>query len=497
MPREHLEGSRRDVTLGRQMPIIPDHEIETHPASVVDESGKLFTWDNELYRALSSEATALGRRLFAEGLIPRLVDRGLLIETELTDYSLAKFESVVWHRRVPFVSYCFEWSPEMLRDAALLVLDLNIELANQGLGTQDAHPWNVLFDGSRPVYVDFGSLCEMTPTVPWMAIEEFNRYFLRPLKLYSMGHVRIPRWFLHDLRAGVLESDLSSVIDRSSGGSRMSSIARQVLSPLRQSALDTAKRITPVGLKTKIRNWARDVNKSRHLVSGTRVDTLRRLRNQVGQVPLRSRKTEWSDYDKHDLPLTPAESWTPKQTHVHQFLEKIKPTTVLDMASNRGWWSKLARQCGASVVAFDTDDVCIDLLYKDVRGTNQPILPLVLDATNPSPGYGLHAHQMLPAVDRLSCQLVMALAVTHHLVFKLGLNFELIAEAMDAFSERWLIVEFVPADDLYVSEWIQKTPSKADWYNLENFLEALRQYFQVRCVTESYPTPRQLVLCEK
>ena len=104
---------------------------------------------------------------------------------------------------------------------------------------------------------------------------------------------------------------------------------------------------------------------------------------------------------------------------------------------------------------------------------------------------------MLPAADRLSCELVMALAVTHHLVFKLGLNFELIAEAMDAFSERWLIVEFVPADDLYVSEWIQKNPSKADWYNLENFLEGLRQYFQVRCVTESYPTPRQLVLCEK
>ena len=46
----------------------------------------------------------------------------------------------------------------MLRDAALLTLDLNIALLDYDCMLQDAYPWNVLFDSSQPVFVDFTSI---------------------------------------------------------------------------------------------------------------------------------------------------------------------------------------------------------------------------------------------------------------------------------------------------------------------------------------------------
>lgn len=61
-------------------------------------------------------------------------------------------------------------------------------------------------------------------------------------------------------------------------------------------------------------------------------------------------------------------------------------------------------------------------------------------------------HQLQPAAGRLRCEMVLALAVTHHLVFGQGMSFELIAETMDAFSEKWLIIEFIPGNDRFVSE---------------------------------------------
>ena len=46
----------------------------------------------------------------------------------------------------------------MLRDAALAILTLAAELAERGLTLKDSHPWNVLFHGTRPVWVDVTSV---------------------------------------------------------------------------------------------------------------------------------------------------------------------------------------------------------------------------------------------------------------------------------------------------------------------------------------------------
>jgi hypothetical protein len=96
--------------------------------------------------------------------------------------------------------------------------------------------------------------------------------------------------------------------------------------------------------------------------------------------------------------------------------------------------------------------------------------------------------------ERLRADFVLNLAVTHHLVFKRSLSFEAIARQLAGFTKTWLLVEFVPGDDVHVKPWM--TPQH-DWYTLDNFTAALRQHFARIEVLPSTPAPRVLVFAER
>jgi hypothetical protein len=122
-----------------------------------------------------------------------------------------------------------------------------------------------------------------------------------------------------------------------------------------------------------------------------------------------------------------------------------------------------------------------------------PILPLVMDVCAPTPAHGLAA--AYPAAgERLQADLILALALTHHLVFKRRLSFATIAQQLSVFSKRCLVTEFVPAEDEHVRRW---TSAEFSWYRLEGFLDALRPLYRKIEILESSPAPRVLVACER
>src|SRR5215469_9973729 len=93
-------------------------EVDFHPRSGLDWSGRVFWWKGGLYRAIKSERVSFYEQLLSAGFIRDLVQRQLLIDTELTDLELDGYGLVLRHRTVPFVSYCYEWCGEMLKTAA-------------------------------------------------------------------------------------------------------------------------------------------------------------------------------------------------------------------------------------------------------------------------------------------------------------------------------------------------------------------------------------------
>src|ERR1044071_4790464 len=128
---------------------IPSEEVTFHAHSFADDAGRLFWWGAQLCRGINSRHAEFFARLFRDGVMQDLIERGLLIESELTELTFDDYPVVVKHRIVPFISYPNEWCAAMLKDAALTTVDLAIELARHRLTLKDAHPWNLLFDACK------------------------------------------------------------------------------------------------------------------------------------------------------------------------------------------------------------------------------------------------------------------------------------------------------------------------------------------------------------
>ncbi len=73
----------------------------------------------------------------------------------------------------------------MLRDAALLQLDLNRRALREDLTLKDASPYNVQFRGTAPVFIDVGSFERLRPGEPWAGYRQFCMLYLYPLMLQA------------------------------------------------------------------------------------------------------------------------------------------------------------------------------------------------------------------------------------------------------------------------------------------------------------------------
>jgi hypothetical protein len=437
---------------------IPPDEVRWEAASLVDPVGRLFWWRGDIYRAIRPEHAAFYRKLFETERLRALCARHLT-RTVLTSLSLEGFGLVLQHERVPFVSYCMEWSPEMLRDAALLVCDLGADLLDNGLALKDAHGWNVLFDGPRPVFVDWGSLAPDDGSHPWPH-QEYQGRFLAPLYLMAAGRSGLARTLSLDVTRMPARGDVFRLL------------------------------LGRVPWPQWLPWWQEDREDARGAATPA---FFRRLRKRVESIKLRPVATEWTDYagPRHDH--EPSDRWPVRTHNIHRLLQTLRPSTVLDVACNRGWFSELAARQGAQVVALDIDEGSIDALYRYAQQRRLPILPLVMDVCAPTPAHGLAA--AYPAAgERLQADLILALALTHHLVFKRRLSFATIAQQLSVFSKRCLVTEFVPAEDEHVRRW---TSAEFSWYRLEGFLDALRPLYRKIEILESSPAPRVLVACER
>lgn len=421
--------------------------IRYHPSSYADPHGRVFFHQGRLYRGVSAAGVASVLRLLESGVIAELVQQRLLVPTQRAMLKVEGYPLVLEHEMVPHVSYPYEWSSEMMRAAALHTLALLEALAKHGLTLKDAHGGNVIFEGCRPIFVDLGSIIEATPGGPWIAEREFQECLLHPLAMMGAGHDRIARALLRDFDQGI--------------------------------SLQLCASIVGLGIPQR----------------PAEAEPFAWYRQLISRYDFRSGVTQWSGYYKDAFPaLTPDPAWTAKHHALHQLLQQHRPSSVLDIGSNRGWYALLAAAGGARVVAFDNDAACINELFADAVARGLDVQPLVMSCLNPSPRLGLGDGVMESASERLTCELVLALALVHHMVFKMYLNFEQIAAGLAAYAEKTLIVEFPPRDDVHVCQWI--TDGHA-WYTVENFTAALRRHFPRISTVASDPAPRVLLVCER
>jgi hypothetical protein len=422
-------------------------------APSIDRRGARFEHDGRILRAFRSDLAPFYRDLLQSPSAESLFAAGL-VRSRIVDTKIDGFDLVVACERVPIVTFPPEWPTAMLREAGLLVARLGRALAELGLGLEDAHPWNVLFDDTRAVWIDLGSIVRADHvSVPW--ILEFRRHVAVPLALHAIGRHRL---------ADMVAAEHRTIKAKAFWERRP---LRDVFPPgyVRLSR----RRLTP-----------------RDFFDGL-VRYLEGLATDGG-------RTEWSEYvQAPGAVVGETVGYDPKQRAVDEFLAQVAAGRLLDVGANAGWFSELAVSHGHKVIAVDTDDRTLGSLFRRAKTDSLPILPLRMDVMWPTGSHGMGL-AYADAPTRLRSDVTMWLAVIHHLVGRQGITFEMFAATVDQFTTSAALVEFVPRNDRYVSQW---PISNEPWYDADHLITAMAPFFNRVEVLPSFPDPRVVMLFQR
>lgn len=410
-------------------------------ASFRDPEGYVFLREGRVYRAVASELAARLRRAEEIGVLPKLIEQGWVVGTRFVRephlHSTLEREHPGWHHflehdLLPLITYPYEWSVSMLADAAVLTLDLQIELVQAGFSLKDATPFNVQFLGTRPVFIDLGSLDVPSRFDVWYALGQFQRLFLYPLLLARYTNWDLRSYFLSNLNG---RDPLFMVRAMGRLGRWRPALLLDVTLPWLLTQFSESKTRAPQSPSSRV-----SINREPMLWN------LRRLRRKVLRLADGYRpKGLWANYTSTCSYTDRAEH--AKQGFVRSVLTHEKPNWVLDLGCNTGTYSELAAELGSHVIAADQDHDAIEMLYRRLRNNGSTIWPVVLDITNPSPGIGLNNREREPFLQRARTDYVLALALIHHLIVTGNLSLDRIEELLFDLSSQGVIVEFVPPSD--------------------------------------------------
>jgi len=418
-----------------------------------DPDGRLLVIDDRVLRLVTKTGAANLNAFLASAVAKQFVAAGQLVGARIPDADSIKLlseylqrengrdeahEAVFEHERITFPSFPYEWAPEMLYRAGRLTLDLAESALTEGFGLKDATPYNVLFRGPEPVFVDLLSFERRDPRDPvWKPYAQFVRVFLLPLLASKYFGLELKQLFLAS-RDGLEPEEVYSLCG----------IARRLRSPFLTLVS------IPTWLASKSGKDQTKIYRERRLGSAGQaryvLDRLfKRLRRLLKKVePQSDRKSEWSDYVSYNKNHAP-DYLAEKQSFIQEALREFKPRNVLDVGCNTGYFSRIAARSGAGVVAIDQDPATVGALWREATTSGLNILPLVVDLTRPSPSVGWRNGENPSFLARAqgAFDLVLMLAVIHHMLVseRVPLN-EILSLAVDLTTDL-LIVEFVGADD--------------------------------------------------
>lgn len=443
---------------------------DREPASFRDPANQVFYADGEVLRGLRGEAVADWQALAGTDFFPRLVATGALCATEPVDRAADGFDEgfdlVLRHERIPFVSYPYEWTFTMLRDAATAHLDLVEAAIAEQMITKDGSAYNLQWRGTRPTFIDIGSFERLREGEPWAGYRQFCQTMLYPLMVQAHLDLDFQPW----LRAQIDGIEPAQMRRLFPGGRRFRAGVLKHVSL--QHAME--RRFAETSSR-QARDDLRAAGYSTELV----LATVRGLRKLVSKLEWQPPASHWAGY-RQTCSYSDADSEA-KRGFVDEVLSGAgELDTVLDLGANDGAYSRLAARHAQHVVAVESDHAVADGLYRQLRDAGEErILPLVMDLANPSPGVGWRGAERSPFAARANADVVLALALVHHLA--IGRNVPL-PEVLDwlAGLGRQVVVEFVgPSDPMAQRLLANKPAGMFGDYRLDAFEQLLAQRFTV------------------
>lgn len=360
------------------------------------------------------------------------------------------------------VSYPYEWPFGMLRDAALLELDLLLAALDEGLVLKDASPYNVQWRGSKPVFVDVGSFERLREGEPWAGYRQFCTLVLYPLMLQAYKNVPFQPWL-----RGALEG----------------------IEPAQMRALmgfrDRFRRgvLTNVVLHARLegryadREVKSDLKKAGFHAELIRANA-RKLRKLVERLRWEPGRTAWSGYGEAN-PYDDADA-AAKEAFVRESAGLRRRKLLWDLGCNDGRYTRIAAAEADYTIAVDADAAVVEALYRALRAErSETILPLIGNVADPSPGLGWRGHERRPLAERGRPDLTLCLALVHHVSLSGNVPVRAFLDWLADLGTE-VVIEFPTRDDPMVRRLLdRKGPGANPDYETDAFEHALEERWRV------------------
>lgn len=451
-------------------------------ASFRDPSGYLFSRDGELYRQVNRAYAEDYNYLMESGLYDKLVKAGLLITHQRADVkpdnpSLAHV--IIQPERVLFISYPYEWSFSQLKDAALATLSIQKRALKAGMSLKDASAYNIQFMDDRAVLIDTLSFQRYKEGETWVAYRQFCQHFLAPLALMSTRDVRLNQ--LLRVYIDGIPLDLASKL-------------------LPRRTLFNFGLLTHIHLHAQallgFGNWfANRMRKGMGMSKQAMLGLVDNLESTVRKLNWNPTGTEWGNY--YEITNYSEAAFENKKALVSEWIDRINPKTVWDLGANTGVFSRLASETGAYTVAFDIDPSAVEQNFLQVIAKREKnLLPLLIDLTNSSPAIGWNNRERGNLIDRGPVDVVLALALIHHLAIANNVPLTQIANFFHSIC-NWLVIEFIPKSDSQVQKLLRSRVDIFPNYTQDGFERIFSQQFLIREMVLVRESERYLYLMER
>lgn len=434
-------------------------------ASFRDPDGFLFERAGVLYRQVNQSGAAGYQQLMDSGLYQKLLKARQIvphIEVDIEPHDAEAAYKIIQPERVPFVSYPYEWSFSMLKDAALTTLSIQRKALLAGMTLKDASAYNIQFLNGKAMLIDTLSFDPYVEGRTWDAYRQFCQHFLAPLALMARKDIRLGQ--LLRVHMDGIPLDLAAAL----------------LSP---GMWLNSGLMMHIGLHARAQKSYSDPSKavskpaSQSLKKEGLLALIDSLRNTVKKLTWKPAGTEWGDY--YNQTNYSDQAFQHKKQLIGGWIEKIDPANVWDLGANNGEFSRIASQTGCFTAAFDIDPAAVEQNYRQIRQDKEAnLLPLLQDFTNPSAGIGWANRERDALAQRGPADLLLALALIHHLALSNNTPLVKISEYFRELGQA-LIIEFVPKSDSQVQRMLASREDIFPDYTPEGFETAFSRHWEI------------------
>jgi hypothetical protein len=380
----------------------------------------------------------------------------------------SEYGAVLRHELIPFVSYPYEWTPGMLRDAALLTLDINLASLDEDLVLKDATPYNVQFKGSRPVFLDVGSWEKLNAGEPWAGYRQFCMQFLYPLMLQAYKSVPFQPWLRGSID-GITPTQaraLMSFRDRFRKGAFTHVFLHARLD---QRYAQRGRTGGDVKKELKSAGFGKELLRA----------NIKKVRKAVVAADWDPPKSVWTAYRSENT-YEDADNQA-KADFIRRVAAQREWKLAWDLGANDGFYSRIVAEQARYVLALDLDPSTVELLYRDLKGEgNEQILPLVMNLTDPSPALGWRGLERKTWTDRGKPELILALALLHHVSVTGNVPVRQFIDWLASLGSH-VVIEFMTREDPMVKKLLAAKRVEHEDYE--------RGFFE-RCVGEAFDVER-------